>query len=90
MHNTTLKEQTRHRFDDNTVTASELLQYLRKLCDEKNLSSSKSSVTAIHHETEIADLKSMVASLTSELKLMKTTPNPKGKDKVYVEAESIW
>ena len=47
-----------------------------------------SSVTAIQHETEIADLKSMVASLTSELKSMKTTPNPKGNKMKYTKKQN--
>ena len=88
MHNTTLKEQACHLFDDSTVRASELLQYLRKLGDEKNLSSSKFSVTAIQHDTEIDDLKSMVASFTSELKSIKPTLKPKGNKMKYAKKQN--
>ena len=69
LYSTTLKEQSRHKFDDDSIKEAELLKYLRKLDTEKVVSKSMSSIST---DSEFSDLQKQVASLSSELKQLKT------------------
>ncbi len=68
LHNSSLKESVRHKFDDPDVTASDLLHYLRKIDGERKVT--VKSVNLITGTDQVANLELKVASLTAKLEAL--------------------
>ena len=65
-----IKESSRHKYDDDIVSEREFVTYLRRLVDNRN----QRSCATVVENTEVDELRTQVASLTEQMRLMN---NPK-------------